>query len=117
MTLLANIVQAATTYWLPCLGLLVIFHLARNYFRPALVGIPGPFLASLTDFWRLVHSWRGKGHEDYKLHRKYNSPILRIGPNTVAVADPEAIRVIYGWKPVFRKVAFPSPSLDQPMVN
>lgn len=108
MALLVDIVEAANSYWLPFLGLVLIFHLARNHFKPALMDIPGPFLASLTDFWRLFHSRLGKGHEDYLLHRKYNSPILRVGPNTVAVADPEAIRVIYGWKPIFRKV-FPPP--------
>lgn len=38
------------------------------------------------------------------MHEKYNSPLLRLGPNTVSISDPEAIRVIYGWKPVLKKV-------------
>jgi hypothetical protein len=40
---------------------------------------------------------------EYTLHRKYNTPLLRLGPNTISVSDSDALRIIYGWKPVFKK--------------
>ncbi|KIW73687.1 hypothetical protein PV04_01785 [Phialophora macrospora] len=91
-------------YWPAGFVVLILLHFTFNRYGYGLSKVPGPFLAPLTDFWRMLHAASNKGHEDYLLHRKYHSPVLRVGPKTVAVADPEAIRVIYGWKPVFRKV-------------
>jgi len=104
MTITTAAIENLKSYLLPFLFLLFASHLIFNRYGLGLRAIPGPFLASMTDFWRLFHSYSNKGHEDYLLHQKYNSPVLRTGPKTVAVADPEAIRIIYGWKPVFRKV-------------
>ena len=39
-----------------------------------------------------------------KLIRRLLGTTVRIAPNEVAVSDPEAIRVIYGAKPIFAKV-------------
>ena len=107
MAFLAEAVHTVRTYLLPLLVVLLIAHLARNRYKSVLRDIPGPFLASLSDVWQLVHCWRGQSHNDYLLHRKYGSSLLRLGPNKVAVSDPEAIRKIYGWKPVFAKVCLP----------
>lgn len=38
-----------------------------------------------------------------KLHAKHG-PIVRISPNEVAIADPNAIKIIYGHKSGFTKV-------------
>ena len=104
MAFLVEAIQVVRTYSLPFLVVLLIAHLARNRYKAVLRDIPGPFLASLSDLWQLVHCYHGEQHNDYLLHRKYGSSLLRLGPNKIAVADPEAIRVIYGWKPVFPKV-------------
>jgi hypothetical protein len=98
------ILETAQEHYIPLFLFLLVAHFALNRYGNALRAIPGPFFASLTDFWRLFHSRFGQGHQDYLLHRKYNTQVLRTGPKTIAVADPDAIRVIYGWKPVFRKV-------------
>jgi hypothetical protein len=107
MAFLVETIQIVRTYLLPLLVVLLIAHLARNRYKAVLRDIPGPFLASLSDVWQLVHCYRGESHNDFLLHRKYDSSLLRLGPNRIAVADPEAVRVIYGWKPVFQKVPFP----------
>ena len=104
MGLLSDVVGAVQRYWPYLLIALLVIHLVRNRYKPVLRNIPGPFLASLSDLWLFQHCARGKSFRDYELHRKYNSSLLRLGPNTISVADIEASRIIYGWKPVFKKV-------------
>jgi hypothetical protein len=112
MALLGQVAEFATAYSFLTLFLSLIFHLARNRYKNRhLRAIPGPFLASLSDVWTAVHCWIGNPNKDYLLHRKYNSPLLRIGPAKVAVADPEAVRVIYGHKTIFKKVCLLSLTL------
>jgi hypothetical protein len=86
-----------------------VYYFVRNRYRAHLRKIPGPFLASMTDLWAVFYSLKNDAYRDYALHRKYDSPLLRLGPNTVAVSDPEAIRVIYGYKRVFPKVCLTWP--------
>jgi hypothetical protein len=102
MAILAFLLQSLSSYALPLLGILLLCRILHNHSK--LRQIPGPLLAGCTDLWRYVHCIRGHANEEYKLHRKYNSPLIRLGPNTVSVADPRAIPIIYGLKPVFNKV-------------
>lgn len=67
--------------------------------------IPGPLLASMTNLWRLIDVLQGQHHDTLiRLHREHKSKLIRIGPNTVSVADPEAVKVIYGLNKGFQKV-------------
>lgn len=104
MTIATSAVDLVQARWWQLLLLLVVARLVRNHFRSGIHGIPGPFLASLSDVWLFFHCWLGQPAYDFKLHRKYNSPLLRLGPKTIAVSDAEAVRIIYGYKPVFNKV-------------
>lgn len=105
MTLLGGAIGLVFSYSVPTLSLFLVVHLALNRYKNRhLRDIPGPFLASLSDVWTALHCWIGNPNEDYLLHRKFNSPLLRIGPSKIAVADPEAIRIIYGHKTIFKKV-------------
>ena len=66
--------------------------------------IPGPFLATLSPLWKLGGALNGTLHKDITdIHRKYGA-IVRIAPDEVSIADPEAIRVIYGHGSGFTKV-------------
>ncbi|KIY49651.1 cytochrome P450 monooxygenase [Fistulina hepatica ATCC 64428] len=57
---------------------------------------PGPFLAQFTDLWLGKVSTMGHRSEIiYGLHQKYG-PIVRIAPNHVSIASPEALQTIYG---------------------
>lgn len=104
MALVSQAGEFGITYSIPVLILSLILHLTRNRYKDRhLRAIPGPFLASLTDIWT-AHCWLGNPHEEHLLHRKYNSPLLRIGPSKVVVTDPQAIQVIYGLKTVFQNV-------------
>jgi hypothetical protein len=64
--------------------------------------IPGPFVASISDFWRVYH--QNAGTFSAELLAKYGSPIVRIGPNTVLISDATAIPAIYTNHGEFEKV-------------
>ncbi|OSX61370.1 hypothetical protein POSPLADRAFT_1145439 [Postia placenta MAD-698-R-SB12] len=57
---------------------------------------PGPFLAKFTSVWAswVINHNRWSETVDL-LHRKYG-PIVRLGPDSVSIADPSAFAVIYG---------------------
>jgi hypothetical protein len=81
-------------YLLPLLPLLawVIYY----RFLTPLAKIPGPFSASLSRLWLIRHSVRGDIHQVFiDLHRQYG-PVVRTGPTEVSIADPAAIKPIYG---------------------
>lgn len=64
--------------------------------------IPGPFLASFTDFWRVYH--QNVGTLSAETHTKYGQ-IVRVGPNTVLISDATAIPAIYTNHGEFQKVS------------
>ena len=77
-------------------------QLARTYVK--LRFVPGPLLAGLTNIPRLYWTWTNKPFEIHlALHKKYGK-LVRLGPNMVSIADPEAIPTIYGFNYDFQKV-------------
>ncbi|OQV01806.1 hypothetical protein CLAIMM_07097 [Cladophialophora immunda] len=86
--------------------LFTITWLARRIFRRDLRSIPGPFLASVSNLYRLVMVLRGQSHwETIKLHQKHGN-YVRLGPNFVSVSDPDALPIVYGIAKGFRKSDF-----------
>ncbi|KAJ5318481.1 cytochrome P450 [Penicillium atrosanguineum] len=76
------------------LGYLVSWCIYCRAFHP-LSKVPGPFWSSFTRLW-LTHAV-SRGDLDVvqrELHRRYG-PLVRIAPDEVACADPDAIRKIY----------------------
>jgi hypothetical protein len=104
MAFLVDIAIFCGTHWILISVSALAIHLVLNRYTYGISDIPGPFLASFSDAWLLIHYVRRKGTEEYNMHQKFNSPLLRLGPNTISVADSEALKVIYGWKPVWKKV-------------
>ncbi|KAF2096181.1 cytochrome P450 [Rhizodiscina lignyota] len=78
-------------------------RLVYNHFRLLSTGIKGPFVASLTNAWR-ASKMRQPFYAEYvySLHQKYGK-LVRLGPRYVSVADPAAIPIIYGTRPVWIK--------------
>jgi cytochrome P450 len=65
--------------------------------------IPGPFLARLTGAWVVILDLSGKrGATIHKLHQKYGHAV-RIAPNQVSFASPQAVKDIYGATSKFTK--------------
>ena len=77
-------------------------QLARTYVK--LRSVPGPLLAGLTNVPRLYWTWTKQPFKIHlSLHQKYGK-LVRLGPNMVSAADPEAIPIIYGFNYDFQKV-------------
>lgn len=78
-----------------------------NKYGSGINPVPGPWAAGLTDLYRLSIVW-GRRPELWhiRLHEKYGQ-VVRIGPNSVSLADPEAIKTIYGLGTGYLKVKSP----------
>ncbi|KAI0142734.1 cytochrome P450 [Xylariaceae sp. FL1272] len=97
---------AIADYWVLVVLLLIGARLVRNRYHNGLNQYPGPFLASLTDLWRL---WQVRGCQfeviNRRLHEKYGD-VVRLGPNCLSFADPKALKTIYGLNKGFIKSDF-----------
>lgn len=83
-------------------GALLLFH---NRFGYGLLQFPGPFWASVTNFWRFREAYR-RGRERpmiMELHAQYGD-VVRLGPKALSFASPGAIDAIYGPKANMVKV-------------
>ena len=97
-------VAACTVSALAVLASAGLCYIIYQRFFTSLRDIPGPFLASFTDLWRLLAVEHGKFEvTTKKLHDKYGD-LVRVGPNLVSVGDPRQIKHIYGITRLFQKV-------------
>lgn len=93
------------------LGVLLVC-LAISVIRSKAAGIdhiPGPFLARYTDALRAYLAFKHSGRETnlfMKLHAEYGD-LVRVGPRTVSVLDPQAVSTIYNVKARLNKVCIP----------
>lgn len=91
-----------TCIFLPIFLLLV--QTLRTGFRFGLRRIPGPFIAKFSNLRNLKNAASGEAQvRCYDLHRKYG-PVVRTGPLTVDISDPDVIPTIYGIQSNFTKV-------------
>lgn len=71
-----------------------------------MASFPGPFAASLSDLWRLFYSYANQHEKPMAaIHRKYGD-IVRMGPQMLSFACPEAVKDIYGPGKNFAKSEF-----------
>lgn len=92
-------------YWPALVSIVLVAHLARNYFNHGLNKYPGPFVASLTDWWRFRDVYNRRSEVTHiRLHAKHGD-VVRLGPNTLSFADPRALKAIYGLNKGFVKVS------------
>ncbi|KAH7371279.1 cytochrome P450 [Pyrenochaeta sp. MPI-SDFR-AT-0127] len=84
-----------------CLGWVIY----SRYFHP-LAKYPGPFFASISRLWLIIDVAKGNAEKTQRqLHARFGS-IVRIAPDEIAIADPEAIKVIYAIHSGFTKTDF-----------
>lgn len=104
MAFLFSILGLASEQVLGLTIVALLVYLARNYFTPGVVSIPGPFAAKFSNLWRFVDVARGRPDITlHKLHQKYGD-YVRLGPNVVSVRNPDVLKTIYGINKGFRKV-------------
>lgn len=95
-------------FWLPITISVILAWLVKNRYHNGLNKYPGPFLASLTDFWRLWDVYGQRPERTHQqLHARYGD-VVRLGPNTLSFADPKALKSIYGLNKGFVKVSISS---------
>lgn len=101
-----QIIHLLAQHWLAAIAAVVLAWLIRNRYHNGLNKYPGPFLASLTDWWRFIDVYRRRPEQTHiALHNKYG-PVVRLGPNTLSFADPDALKAIYGLNKGFIKSDF-----------
>ena len=105
-----------TNFASPYLLLLIpfLYYLLPYIRNKALTGVPAPFPAQFTNLWLMWQCRKGKRYRAVDAaHKKYGK-VVRIQPNHVSIADPDAIQIIYGHGNGFLKayVALPE-SLGQ----
>lgn len=102
--MLESIAPLLLHYWPLVLLVACATYLANNYFKHGLQKYPGPFVASLTNWWRLVDVLgRRPDITQIRLHRELGD-IVRLGPNVLSFANPKALKAIYGLNKGFVKV-------------
>jgi hypothetical protein len=86
---------------LVCSGLVFIIY---QRFAVGLRSVPGPFIASFTDLWRLLAVYDGRFELTLQALHERHGDLVRVGPNCISVGDPREIRQIYGISRLFQKV-------------
>jgi len=78
------------------LALVILVHVTIFVLDPHRIGqYPGPFLAKFTDLW--LGRVAANGHRSevvHQLHKKYGT-FVRLAPNHVSIADPDALQIVY----------------------
>ncbi|KAF2142783.1 uncharacterized protein K452DRAFT_307701 [Aplosporella prunicola CBS 121167] len=78
-------------------------YFAYQYLSSPLRRIPGPLLAKFTEFQRLFDTYGGRVDLQHRrLHAQYG-PVVRVGPNTVSLSDPECLKLVYSSRTNFAK--------------
>ena len=74
----------------------LFYYLLPYVRRWSLQKVPGPLPAAFSNLWLMYACRRGRRYlEVDQAHKKYGK-VVRIQPNHVSIADPEAIQQIYG---------------------
>lgn len=99
-----TIVHLVLQHWLSLTATVLVAWLVKNRYHNGLSKFPGPFLASLTDWWRFFDVYGQRADITHRaLHKKYGD-VVRLGPNSLSFADPKALKTIYGLNKGFVKV-------------
>lgn len=101
-----HILHALSQHWLAVSLTALFLWLARNRYHNGLSKYPGPWLASITDWWRFLDVYGRRPEVTHRaLHKKYGD-VVRLGPNTLSFSDPKALKTIYGLNKGFVKVRY-----------
>ncbi|KAI1095697.1 benzoate 4-monooxygenase cytochrome P450 [Rostrohypoxylon terebratum] len=83
-----------------------IIQCLHTRYRTGLSNIPGPFLASFSNLWKVLSVYRDEmPQKNIAVHRKYG-PVVRIGPNHVSFSTPQALQIIHASRQAYPKSDF-----------
>ncbi|KAJ5331864.1 hypothetical protein N7476_001647 [Penicillium atrosanguineum] len=101
-----HILRILSQHWLLVSGVTLLLWLVKNRYQNGLNKYPGPFLASITNWWRFFDVYGRRPEVTHRaLHKKYGD-VVRLGPNTLSFSDPSALKSIYGLNKGFVKSDF-----------
>lgn len=87
-----------STFLLLALSSAVLYFLAaaiyHSFFSP-LAALPGPWYASISDFWLITHVLRLRQCRAIQELFESYGPVVRVGPNKVVFCDAAATRSVY----------------------
>ena len=90
--------------WISCLIALATGRLLFFRYKKGFSKYNGPFLGSFTDLWKVYHNYFNMDKPPMvDVHEKYGD-VVRVGPNFLSFAKPEAIKDIYGPGKPWNKV-------------
>lgn len=99
-----SVSSVSTEAWLVGLVVLAVTRLLFFHYKHGFSKYNGPFLASFTDMWRMFYAYSRKYQPPMiDVHEKYGDTV-RLGPNMISFAKPEAIKDIYGAGKAWDKV-------------
>ncbi|KEZ40095.1 hypothetical protein SAPIO_CDS9109 [Scedosporium apiospermum] len=105
-SLVASLLSFLASNSLIILPALFITRLIYIRYASPLRKYPGPLLASVSRLWKVLSTASGRTHlEHIALHHKYG-PVVRIAPNEVSIASPEAARTVLSAGKHFYKTKF-----------
>ncbi|KAJ5417582.1 uncharacterized protein N7487_001132 [Penicillium crustosum] len=84
--------------------LFIIYRIICTYF--SLATLPGPFWSRITNLPRVAWVKSGHAHVFHQRLHDVHGRVVRLGPNTVSVSDPDAIPTIYPTREGFPKSDF-----------
>lgn len=88
--------QAILKCWYVLFVVLGLVHFFYYTLFSPIACVPGPFLAKVSRLWLAYHGYKGDFHRVLvDLHARYGDTV-RIGPDEVSIANPDAVRKIYG---------------------
>lgn len=99
-----EVLEITRAHWILAVLALLVARLVRNRFRHGLNKYPGPFAASLADWWRFVDVYKRRPELTHLALHAEHGDVVRLGPNTLSFADPAALKTIYGLNKGFTKV-------------
>jgi len=103
--ILSTLVEHFRTVTTILITVLITVYLLQQKYQEGLNKYPGPFIASLTNHWRVLDVWKRDTHVTYqKLHQKYGD-IVRVGPRVLSFGHPNAIADIYGLNKGYTKAS------------
>lgn len=74
----------------------LLFYLLPFIRNWSIQDVPGPFLAKFSNLWYMYECRRCRRYLTvHKLHEKYGK-FVRVQPDHVSIAEPEAIPIVYG---------------------
>lgn len=99
-----SLLEAVLRHWPAALAVVFTAYILSNRYNRGLNKYPGPFLASLTNWWRFWDVYKRRPELTHiKLHEKHGD-VVRLGPNMLSFSDPKALKSIYGLNKGFTKV-------------